>query len=93
MPVLLYSSIITPENRKKGNAVGADAQVAKPELSKVVQLADELISNAQRESRTSELEEIAEVVETISNDSSEVATVEALSAVAEAPVDQESRPD
>ena len=90
LPVLLYSSIITPENRKKGNAVGADAQVAKPELAKVVQLADELISNAQRETRTSELEEIAEVVETMSNDSSEV---EAPTAAAKSPVGQEARPD
>jgi two-component system chemotaxis response regulator CheV len=46
LPVLLYSSIVTPDNHKKGQAVGADAQVSKPELSKVVQLADELIAAA-----------------------------------------------
>jgi two-component system chemotaxis response regulator CheV len=46
IPVLLYSSIITPDNQKKGQAVGADAQVAKPELTEVVRLADELISAA-----------------------------------------------
>ncbi len=50
-PVLLYSSIITPDNHKKGEAVGADAQVAKPDLCKVVQLADDLIANARREVR------------------------------------------
>ena len=43
IPVLLYSSIITPDNHKKGLAVGADAQVAKPELNEVVRLADDLI--------------------------------------------------
>lgn len=43
VPVLLYSSIVTPDNYKKGAAVGADAQISKPELSKAVQLADELI--------------------------------------------------
>ena len=83
MPVLLYSSIITPENRKKGIAVGADAQVAKPELTKVVQLADELISNAQRGLRASELKEIADVVETISSDSPDVTAVETATAAAE----------
>jgi two-component system chemotaxis response regulator CheV len=58
LPVLLYSSIVTPENRKKGNAVGADAQVSKPELTKVVQLADELIFNSRRDSRAADLMEI-----------------------------------
>jgi two-component system chemotaxis response regulator CheV len=58
IPVLLYSSIITPDNRKKGEAVGADAQVAKPELAKVVQLADELISNARRGNVAAALEQI-----------------------------------
>lgn len=48
IPVLLYSSIITPDNRKKGNAVGADAQVSKPELTKVVQLVDELIAASKK---------------------------------------------
>ncbi|HOA53131.1 MAG TPA: chemotaxis protein, partial [Thermogutta sp.] len=43
IPVLLYSSIITPENRRKGEAVGADAQVAKPDLCHVVEYADNLI--------------------------------------------------
>ncbi len=43
IPVLLYSSIITPENRRKGEAVGADAQVAKPDLCHVVEYADHLI--------------------------------------------------
>ena len=62
-PVLLYSSIVTPDNHKKGVAVGADAQVSKPELSEVVRLADELISSAQQENRASGLRAIAEAAE------------------------------
>lgn len=44
LPVLLYSSIITHDNYKKGTAVGADAQITKPELDRVVELADRLIA-------------------------------------------------
>ena len=43
MCVLLYSSIVTADNRKKGEAVKADGMITKPELSKIVELADELI--------------------------------------------------
>lgn len=46
LPVLLYSSIATPDNHKKGQAVGADAQISKPELTKVVEIADGLIASA-----------------------------------------------
>jgi two-component system chemotaxis response regulator CheV len=42
IPVVLYSSILTPDNLKKGKAVGADAQVTKPEMQRVVELADQL---------------------------------------------------
>ena len=43
IPVLLYSSILTPDNAKKGKAVSADAQIAKPELHRVIEMADKLI--------------------------------------------------
>ncbi len=46
IPVVLYSSLITADNHKKGQSVGADAQISKPQLNKVVALADELISKA-----------------------------------------------
>ncbi len=46
IPVLLYSSILTPDNRKKGQQVRADAQITKPELHRVVSMADELIQRA-----------------------------------------------
>ena len=42
LPVVLYSSIATPDNFKKGEMVGADAQISKPELGKVVQVIDDL---------------------------------------------------
>ncbi len=64
LPVLLYSSIITPDNHKKGMAVGADAQVAKPELTEVVRLADELITTAQRENRAAALRAATEIAQT-----------------------------
>ena len=44
LPVMLYSSIISTQNRLKGDSVGADAQIAKPDLAKVVDFADELIA-------------------------------------------------
>jgi len=50
LPVMLYSSIVTPDNHKKGAAVGADMQVSKPELAKVVSMADELIVAARSRS-------------------------------------------
>lgn len=46
VPVLLYSSILTPDNWKKGQAVQADAQITKPELHRVVSMADDLIRNS-----------------------------------------------
>lgn len=53
LPVLLYSSIVTPDNLKKGQAVGADAQIAKPDVHKVVEVADGLIAQAiERRART-----------------------------------------
>ena len=42
LPVVLYSSVLTPANMSKGESVGADAQITKPELGRVVELADRL---------------------------------------------------
>ena len=47
LTVLLFSSILTHENRKKGEFVKADALITKPELFRVVELADEWIMKAQ----------------------------------------------
>ena len=43
-PVILFSSLITKDNLKKGAAVGADAQVPKPELEEMVRLVDRAVS-------------------------------------------------
>ncbi len=40
MPVLLFSSLITDDTRHKGEACGANTQIAKPELPKLVQIVD-----------------------------------------------------
>ncbi|MEO1717263.1 MAG: chemotaxis protein [Planctomycetota bacterium] len=40
LPVVLFSSLISDDNLKKGRQVGASAQMAKPELEEVVRLVD-----------------------------------------------------
>ena len=60
LPVLLYSSIVTPDNHKKGKMVGADAQVSKPELSRVVELVDELIGEYQQSLRAADLQTVTQ---------------------------------
>jgi two-component system chemotaxis response regulator CheV len=79
LPVLLYSSIVTPDNHKKGKMVGANAQVSKPELSRVVELVDELISEYQQTCRATELETVTQAA----------LSMEAGTQVGEEPVDTE----
>ncbi|MCC7146887.1 MAG: chemotaxis protein CheV [Phycisphaeraceae bacterium] len=40
MPVILFSSLITDDTRHKGEQVGADEQIAKPELPNLVHIVD-----------------------------------------------------
>jgi two-component system chemotaxis response regulator CheV len=40
LPVLLFSSLITDDTRHKGQAVGADQQLGKPDLPRLVQIVD-----------------------------------------------------
>jgi two-component system chemotaxis response regulator CheV len=40
IPVILFSSLISDDNRNKGQQVGADMQIPKPELAEMVQLVD-----------------------------------------------------
>ncbi len=42
LPVIIFSSLITDELRHKGKGVGADAQVSKPEIARLVEYIDEL---------------------------------------------------
>jgi two-component system chemotaxis response regulator CheV len=44
VPVILYSSIITDELRHKGDSVGADMQVAKPDLERLPEMAMQLVA-------------------------------------------------
>ncbi len=43
LPVVLYSSMIYDEMRIKGESVGADAQICKPELPKLVETLDRFV--------------------------------------------------
>ena len=42
LPVIIFSSLITDDLRHKGQVVGADAQVSKPEIDQLVRLIDRL---------------------------------------------------
>ncbi|MGP1346216.1 MAG: chemotaxis protein [Phycisphaerales bacterium] len=40
VPVVLFSSLVSEDNRKKGQQVGADVQMPKPELAEIVKMVD-----------------------------------------------------
>ena len=48
IPVLIFSSLIDENMQKKGFEVGADAQLAKPEIAKLVGIIDEMVSKNKR---------------------------------------------
>lgn len=43
LPVIIFSSLINEEMMRKGEALGADAQISKPEIANLVGLIDKLI--------------------------------------------------
>lgn len=43
LPVVIFSSLINDEMKKKGEAIGADAQITKPEIGNLVSLIDKII--------------------------------------------------
>ena len=45
LPVVIFSSLITDDLRHKGDAVGADAQLSKPDISALVNVIDNFIEN------------------------------------------------
>ncbi len=49
IPVVIFSSLINDQIRKKGESVGADAQLTKPEIGKLVEAVDSLIEKYERE--------------------------------------------
>ena len=46
LPVILFSSLVSADNDKKCRAVGADAQITKPQLDQLVELIDRLVVGA-----------------------------------------------
>jgi len=45
LPVIVFSSLVSDDNLKKCKSVGADRQLTKPELPKLVQIIDELLAS------------------------------------------------
>jgi len=43
IPVVIFSSLVNDEMRKKGEALGADAQLSKPEIGHLVEAIDEIL--------------------------------------------------
>ena len=43
IPIVIFSSLVNEEMRKKGEALGADAQLSKPEIGRLVQEVDKLV--------------------------------------------------
>ena len=44
LPVIIFSSLVNEEMRRKGELLGADAQLSKPEIGSMVQVLDHYIS-------------------------------------------------
>jgi len=44
IPVIIFSSLINDEIRRKGESLGADAQLTKPEIGKLIAVVDELVA-------------------------------------------------
>ena len=45
IPVVIFSSLVNEEMMRKGEALGADAQISKPEIGKLVRIMDGLLLN------------------------------------------------
>lgn len=44
LPVIIFSSLVNEEMRRKGESLGADAQLTKPEIGSLVDAIDELLA-------------------------------------------------
>ena len=44
IPVIIFSSLINDEIRRQGESLGADAQLTKPEIGKLISVVDELVA-------------------------------------------------
>ena len=43
IPVVIFSSLVNDEMKRKGKALGADAQLSKPEIGNLVHIVDDLL--------------------------------------------------
>ena len=46
IPLVIFSSLVNEEMRRKGELLGADAQLTKPEIGQLVGAIDKLIDGA-----------------------------------------------
>ncbi len=44
IPVVIFSSLVNEEMKRKGEALGADAQLSKPEIGELVKVVDQLVA-------------------------------------------------
>lgn len=45
IPIIIFSSLVNEEMKKKGDALGADAQLSKPEIGNLVRIVDQLVED------------------------------------------------
>ena len=43
IPLIIFSSLVNEEMRRKGESLGADRQLSKPEIGNLVSVIDELV--------------------------------------------------
>ena len=43
IPIVIFSSLVNEEMKKKGESLGADAQLSKPEIGNLVKIVDQLV--------------------------------------------------
>ena len=49
LPVVIFSSLVNDEMRRKGEQLGANAQLSKPEIGQLVHAIDQLLDAAEAE--------------------------------------------
>jgi two-component system chemotaxis response regulator CheV len=48
IPVIIFSSLVNDEMKRKGEQLGADAQLTKPEIGKLVDAIDNLLAKTRQ---------------------------------------------
>ncbi len=43
LPILIFSSLITADLQHKGESVGADGQMSKPQIDELIEMVDKLL--------------------------------------------------